>query len=252
MMKRYLIYLLGSAVATLGLLTLNSCEQKEEQQLTAQEIVDASILAHGGQAYENLKLKFDFRDKTYRIARDGEVFTYERQFEKDGETIKDVLDDGSFQRVLNGSVVEVPDTMARKYSNSVNSVAYFVQLPYLLNDGAVNKRFLGKVKVKGVEYYKVEVTFSAEGGGDDFDDTYVYWFRTDNFEMDFLAYDFHVNGGGVRFREAYNPREEGGVRIQDYVNYKADHTLYRVYEMDSLFEKGALKELSRIETLLGK
>jgi len=64
--------------------------------------------------------------------------------------------------------------------------------------------------------------------------------------VDYLAYSYHVNGGGVRFRSAYNSREVDGVRFQDYINYKHDSTT-PVEEMDEYYLKGELKELSKIE-----
>ena len=64
--------------------------------------------------------------------------------------------------------------------------------------------------------------------------------------MDYLAYSYEVDGGGVRFREAYNTRKIGGVLFQDYVNYKHLKNT-DVSTFDILFEKGELKELSRIE-----
>lgn len=39
--------------------------------------------------------------------------------------------------------------------------------------------------------------------------------------MDFLAYEYNVNGGGVLFREAFNSRMIEGMRFQDYINYGA-------------------------------
>ncbi|MEO0898085.1 MAG: DUF6503 family protein [Bacteroidota bacterium] len=225
-------------------------ENKESTLLNAQEIVDASIMAHGGAAYDKLNLTYTFRKKDYSIQKGEEGITYTRTTYRDSMTVLDRLENGNFSRSINGQAIQVVDSMAQKYSNSVNSVNYFVQLPSLLNDGSVQKKLLGKTQVKGQKYYKIQVNFTEEGGGEDFEDTYIYWFRTDNFIMDYLAYDYKTDGGGVRFREAYNPREASGIRIQDYVNYKADHTRFKVQEMDKLFEEGKLEELSKIETIL--
>lgn len=92
--------------------------------------------------------------------------------------------------------------MALKYYNSVNSVHYFAYLPQGLNDKAVQKELLGEVVLKGEPYYKVRVTFAQEGGGNDYEDVFIYWFHKQKFTMDYLAYEFHVDGGGMRFREA--------------------------------------------------
>ena len=64
--------------------------------------------------------------------------------------------------------------------------------------------------------------------------------------MDYLAYSYHTDGGGMRFRASYNVRTVGGIRFADYVNYEADPSL-QIETLDELFTEGKLKELSRIE-----
>ncbi|MEL7534879.1 MAG: DUF6503 family protein, partial [Bacteroidota bacterium] len=130
------------------------------------------------------------------------------------------------------------------YSNSVNSVLYFIRLPYGLNDPAVNKKYLGEESIKGKKYHKIEVTFEQEGGGKDYDDVFVYWLDQQSHYLDYLAYSYETDGGGLRFRKAFNARTIGGIRFQDYVNYKAElqagreaaslGLLYEAAELDSL------------------
>lgn len=92
-----------------------------------------------------------------------------------------------------------------------------------MNDKAVNKLYLGKVLIKGNEYYKIKVTFNEEGGGEDFEDVFVYWVQTGTFKVDYLAYSYAVNGGGIRFKEAYNERFVNGIRFVDYNNCKPEN-----------------------------
>ena len=134
------------------------------------------------------------------------------------------------------------------YGNSLNSVVYFVLLPYPLNDPAVNKEYVEETMVRDEPYHKIRVTFEQEGGGDDFDDEYIYWIHRDRHTIDYLAYSFHVNGGGTRFREAYNVREIEGIRFADYVNYESAVADFELENYDQLFEAGEVEELSRIET----
>src|SRR5690606_31656644 len=146
-----------------------------------------------------------------------------------------------------GALVELPDTTATKYANSVNSVHYFVRLPQGLNDKAVNKELLEPESIGGKQYHKIKVTFDQEGGGDDFQDTYLYWIDVETFEVDYLAYDFHVNGGGQRFRKAYNPRMLEGIRFVDYENYLPPQKGTSLMDIGQLFDRGKLKLLSKIE-----
>lgn len=215
--------------------------------LTAQNIIDHSIEAHGGSAFETAHVQYVFRDREYELFRRGGAYRYERRFEQEGSPVRDVLSNEGFIREINGQPTALSDSFVSKYSNSVNSVHYFAQLPYGLNDAAVNKEYLGTVELKGKTYHKVEISFQEEGGGKDFDDIFVYWIDAETFYVDYLAYSYATDGGGLRFREAYNPREITGIRFQDYVNYKADTKVWTVHDLDRAFEEGKLTELSRIE-----
>lgn len=214
----------------------------------AQQVVDQAIASHGDTAYENATMQFIFRDRLYKRQRSGGTYQYERIFsnpEDSSQTIRDILSNTNFSREVNGSAVAIPDTMAAKYSNSVNSVIYFALLPYRLNDPAVIKEYLGESTIKGTPYDKIQITFQEEGGGKDFDDTFIYWFHKETHQLDYLAYNYATDGGGTRFREAINSRMVQGIRFQDYINYKMDKTL-PLEIADSLFEVGELEELSQI------
>lgn len=221
---------------------------KDVKTVNVQDIIDESIEVSGGEKYSNFEMEFDFRDKHYVSKRSFGNFTYQRIFKDSVNTIKDVYTNTSFKRFVNEESVIVEDTMANKYTNSINSVNYFVLLPFGLNDEAVNKAYLGETLIKGNLYHKVKVTFNEEGGGDDFDDIYVYWINNETKKVDYLAYSYHVNGGGMRFREAYNERYVNGLRIVDYNNYKPLNPDNDLFDLDKAFENKNLKLLSKIET----
>lgn len=221
--------------------------REDTRPMAAQEIVDKSIEVCGGEAYRTSNISFDFRDKSYVLDVTGGKRVMKRITTTDSSVVVDIKRGSDFKRIVNDSLVVVPDTMAIKYANAINSVHYFAYLPYGLNDRAVNKELLGEVKIKDRKYHKVKVTFDKEGGGDDFDDIYVYWFNTDTMKPDYLAYEFHVDGGGMRFREAYNERFVGGIRFVDYINYKTKDRSVPIYKIDSLYLAGSLEELSKIE-----
>lgn len=238
-MNKYFTFLL--------LLSFLACKEISKETLSVQEIVDKSITNSGGELYKNHDTSFIFRDKKYSASKEDGKKVLSRIFNLDSVTVKDVKRGGGFQRFFNDSLVAVPDSMAIKYANSINSVHYFARLPYGLNDKAVNKELLGEETIKGKAYYKVKVTFDQEGGGDDFDDTYVYWFDKESFKPDYLAYDFHVDGGGQRFRKAYNERYVNGIRFVDYENYKPKKKDKGILEIGKAYENGELELLSKIE-----
>ena len=194
----------------------------------------------------NSMISFNFRDRKYILEPTLQGRVMKRITTTDTAVVTDIKKPGGFQRLVNDHPVNVPDTMAVKYSNSINSVHYFAYLPYGLNDRAVNKELLGEVELQGKHYYKVRVTFDQEGGGKDYEDVFLYWFNKDTFKADYLAYTYGVDGGGVRFREAYNERYIEGIRFVDYLNYEPSVEV-PLMQIDSLYLAKGLHLLSRIE-----
>lgn len=235
-------------IVLISLFFFLNCKKEKFQPETAQSIIDKSILVSGGEKFENSTIVFDFRDKHYLAKRDNGSFQLERHFKDSLLNIKDILNNKGFKRFINESEVEVIDSMVPRYSASVNSVHYFSVLPYGLNAKAVNKTYLEKVKIKGKTYYKVKVTFSEEGGGEDFEDVFVYWFNSETYKVDYIAYSYNENEDlGMRFREAYNERFVNGIRFVDYNNYKPKNKKTSLLDLDKSFENNELELLSKIE-----
>ncbi|MEM9390021.1 MAG: DUF6503 family protein [Bacteroidota bacterium] len=219
-----------------------ACSAKKD----ANEIIDEAILQAGGDLFENTEIEFVFRDREYGYKKVNGNFEYVRIFKDSAGVVRDVLTNTGFTRQIDGITTKVADTMATKYSNSVNSVVYFALLPYGLNDPAVNKTYVGQSTIKDEVYHKIKVTFNQEGGGEDFRDIFIYWIGKDDYKVDYLAYSYETDGGGIRFREAYNERIVNGVHFADYVNYKPKDVI-NLEALDVAFEKGNLEMLSKIE-----
>ncbi len=226
---------------------LISCKQNVATKISAQHIVDKSIEISGGELYKTSDISFDFRDRKYILERIDGKKILKRIQKNDTLNLVDVKTAQGFERYVDGKVAQIPDTLVNSYANSINSVHYFAYLPYGLNDQAVIKEYLDEVVIKDKTYHKIKVTFSQENGGDDFDDVYIYWFNTKTYKPDYLAYEFHVNDGGLRFREAFNERTVNGIRFVDYLNLEPINDNQSIYGIDSLFEKGELEVLSKIE-----
>ncbi|HMO38059.1 MAG TPA: hypothetical protein PKC76_01390 [Saprospiraceae bacterium] len=222
----------------------------ETKRTLADSIVNQTIIQHGGALYDNSLIRFTFRERQYKARRQGSSFEYERIFtDTSGRQIRDVLNNGGLYREINGQRASLSAKDSSAYANSVNSVLYFALLPAPLNDRAAIREYLGETTLKGKPYHKIRVTFRQEGGGKDFEDEYVYWIHRDEQTMDYLAYNYQTDGGGARFREAYNVREINGIRFADYINYKPkDPANLQVATFDQLFANGELEELSRIDS----
>ncbi|MBA6155104.1 deoxyribose-phosphate aldolase [Tenacibaculum sp. S7007] len=217
-----------------------------KSEYTAQQIVDNSINHSKLNKVLNSKMSFDFRKNHYEAERSQGNYEFTRFIDRDSIKIKDILSNNGFQRFINDSLVELSEKDQNRYGNSVNSVHYFSILPVGLNDNAVYKKLLGEVVIKGKEYFKIQITFAEEGGGDDFDDVFIYWFAKDNFQLDYLAYKYHTNGGGIRFRDVKKENFIDGIRFVDYNNYKPLNKEIDFYTIDKLYEEGKLKKVSEI------
>ena len=235
------------------LLFIWSCEnkasssQKKTSTHKGQEVIDQAIIAHGQHLFENATLSFLFRDKQYSARRSDAEYTYTRSFKNGSALIEDMLINSTdFSRKKNDVSIEIEKEWAEKYSRSINSVLYFFQLPYLLNDLAVKKIDQGIKQIKGENYYQIKVSFQIENGGEDFEDEYLYWIDVNTFEIDYLAYNYITDGGGVRFRSAINKRRVNGLLVQDYINYAPLNKKIPLSSLITEFEKGALIERSRI------
>ncbi|SNR13968.1 DUF6503 family protein [Tenacibaculum jejuense] len=225
-------------------------EIKKEVEIAVSEgdkIINEAIKAHGGNLYDNAYYSFIFRKNEYSFKNSENSYIYTVKRKVEDKIVEDILDNGSITRTINGESVELNERDKLRYSEALNSVIYFATLPYKLNDAAVNKEFKREVTIKNETYKIVQVTFNQEGGGKDFEDQFYYWVNSKTHTIDYLAYNYKVNNGGVRFRSSYNKRNIGGIIFQDYINYKAEVGT-PLSELPKLYEEGKLKELSKIET----
>ena len=227
------------------LLFLISCTQVEKA-LSAEQIIEKAILFSGADKIGNSEVSFKFRDKEFEAIRKNGSFQLFRTFTKDSSFIKEVLTNNGLQRLIDTKVVQVPDSMVSVYSNAINSVHYFSVLPFGLKDKAVRKKLLKATTLKGKEYYKIEVTFSEDGGGEDFEDVFIYWIGKEDFLIDYLAYSYHTNGGGKRFRVLKEACLKNGVRFVDYLNYKPLNSAISLIDIDMEYESNQLKMVSEI------
>jgi hypothetical protein len=236
-------FILGISLIFLVTLFACSINKKSASKKTP---IEMAIAAHGGGKYDQSAYAFKFRGRQYTFKNNGGSFEYTVKSQRDGKTYFDVLNNDSFTRSIDNEIQTLSEKDQGRFGNSLNSVIYFALLPYKLNDPAVKKQDKGTTIIKGKEYYTIHISFAEEGGGTDHDDNFYYWVNKETKLVDYLAYNYQVNKGGVRFREAYNSRKVEGIVFQDYVNYKAEVGT-PLAELPKLFENGKLKELSKIE-----
>ena len=183
----------------------------------------------------------------YFFKNDNHNYEYTKIIKKDNNITIDVLKNGKLYRTVNGDTVSLNEKQIKGATGGINSVIYFATLPHKLNDASVNKTYIGDITIKEKNYAVLGITFNQEGGGEDFDDQYRYWINTETKKIDYLAYNYSVNNGGVRFRAAYNKRGVDGITFQDYTNYEAEVGT-PLDQLPELLETRKLKEFSKIKT----
>lgn len=211
-------------------------------------IINNSIAAYGFDSKVHYSIEFDFRDYYYSLEREGDYFSYLRKTVKDDKRIVDMMTSfKKLKRFENDTVITLTDSIQKVYTNSLNSVMYFFQLPKPLQDPAVNTLLIDTTEIEGNQYWSLKITFNQERGGDDFQDEFRYWINQDSYQIDYLAYNYLTDEGGTRFRKAINKRKIEGFLFQDYINYKPKDKFTNLDSLPFFFEKGKLKELSLIE-----
>ncbi|HLW30430.1 MAG TPA: DUF6503 family protein [Brumimicrobium sp.] len=246
-----------------GLLLLTACSNENVEKsksivdnsddlledLTVEEIIDSVYYKYGSEEINSSNIYFEFRDFKYAYEQDQAGVKRSRKFTNDkGEEVYDVWQGNDLARTINGKQVQLTEKDEKAYINSINSVFYFAFLPKALKDPAVNTELIDEVEIKGKMYYKIKVTFDEQGGGDDFHDIFLYWIGIEDYSMDYFAYQYFTEGGGVRFREVIGKREVGGICFQAYNNYgPKENIMDRYEEVDAIFIENGLELVSEIK-----
>lgn len=228
-------------------LTLAACAERPE----AETIIERARAFHGSAALDDAVVTFRFRDARFKVSRRDGRFAYIRTYRDSlGRRVREGLTNDSLFRSVAGQPMALTAEERADVATDVNSVVYFALLPYFLNAPAVKARYAGADTIRGVPYYRVAVTFRQQGGGSDWQDRFVYWFRQDDHAMDYFAYAYGFGPDetlGTRFRAAFDARRIGGVRFADYRNYTSD-TLApsRLAAYPSLWAADALDSVSTV------
>ena len=228
------------------------CSAPDDPPPSAAAVIDSARAAHGASVLDRAVVAFDFRGEAYRLRQAQGRFHYRRAYiDSVGRSVVEGLTNDGLYRAVEGDTVSLSAAEQSAVETTVNSVAYFALLPAPLGDPAVQPTYSGRDTINGVPYHRVQVTFQQEGGGQDWQDVFLYWFRTDTYAMDYLSYAYGQGPdeeSGTRFRAAHNVRRPTGVRVADYHNYTADTLAAdQMAQYPDLLEKDALEQVSEIE-----
>ncbi len=210
----------------------------------AEQIIDSSIMASGGDNYTHMDIYFTFRQYRMHLKNKDGIFLYEKTFKDSaGNVIVESLTNNSFTRKINDTKQILDKAKEESLATSLNSIAYFALLPFKLNDPAVMPEFIADTMFMGSPYYKIGIKFKADGEMNKHQDDYCYWINKETMLVDFLAY----KTGGPRFRKTISRDTSNGIIFQDYENYAMEDSLIDLRNYDLAFLQGKMKLLSTIE-----
>ena len=230
--------------------TFYSCVHNPENKSLdkAKTIIHNCRMVYGSDMIDQERITFKLREYNYvwDYTENGRL---QERITTDslGNIIKDSWLGENFYRIINQDTVPLTEEAIQKYKNSINSVFYFAFLPKSLTDPAVNAILLESVIIKDQPYHKIKVTFTEEGGGEDYEDIFLYWIHQKSHKLDYMAYQYFTEGGGIRFREAVNHHKFDDIILQDYNNYKPTHEVDDFLHIDSLYMNDELTLVSRID-----
>jgi len=185
------------------------------------EIVGRSIEFHGGEVYGHSRSQLQLCSKSgcYRVeARiDAGLFEIEaagrvRERHRRVRITNDIV-----EYWQDGNAMEIEADRAESLRNWVMARAYFVFLPFRLNDDSVIQQDLGLEIWNGRPLHKVKVSFLPDSSSGA-DDEFLYWFDPETARLEQFAYSFSGDPGGMRFRQAFNYRRIGGILFFDQEN----------------------------------
>lgn len=185
------------------------------------EIVDRAIEFHGGELFEQSRVKLTVASRSGSFdvdsMADGDRFEQLIRASNGSDERLYRRDNMALEVTEGGRPMEMDETEHARAESYVNQRMYFLFLPYKLNDPGTWKEDQGLEEWNGRRLHRVRITF-ASGTSDGADSAYVYWFDPETARLEQFAYDYSENTG-LRFRILTNYRRIGGLLFYDADNY---------------------------------
>lgn len=212
-------------------------------------IVDRAIEHHGGEIYRHSETKLELCSKSgcFKVAAtvDGERWVFTVSGKSESSQLRVTSSNDSLIVERDGMEEAVAADRRQRFRDWAMARVYFCFLPYRLNDPSVYKQDLGLVDWDGRQLHKVKVTFEA-GSSTDATDEYMYWFDPETARLEYLAYSYDDNGGGLRFRRAINHRRVGEILFFDQENFGVNGGGLSVDAIDAAYVRDAMRHISTV------
>ena len=213
--------LVGGCLLLLSMVPESSGAEVRKAGVDQLGIVDRSIAFHGGQVYRHSRSSLQLCSKSgcYRVVAkiDGGIFAIEAAGQVREHHRRVRITNDLVEYWQDGIAMEMAADRARSLRNWVMARAYFVFLPFRLDDDSVIQQDLGLEVWNGRPLQKVKISFVA-GSSSGADDEFLYWFDPETARLEQFAYSFSGDPGGLRFRRAFNYRRVGGILFFDQEN----------------------------------
>lgn len=213
------------------------------------DIVDRAIEHHGGEIYRHSETELDLCSKSgcFQVTArlDGDRWAYTVSGKSGGSQLRVRSAHDALTIHRNGVEETVAADKEQRFRDWAMARVYFCFLPFRLNDPSVYKQDLGLVDWDGRRLHKVKVTFEV-GTSTDAGDRYMYWFDPETARLEYLAYSYDDNGGGIRFRRAIRHRRVGGLLFFDQENYGIDGPGLSVDAIDAAYVRDAMRHVSTV------
>ncbi|WP_435262074.1 hypothetical protein [Tenacibaculum sp. nBUS_03] len=113
-------------------------------ELKAKSIVENSIKKHGGDLYSNASYTFDFRGQEYSFNHDKDGYTYSLSWKDEDDTAIEIrLQNEQLLKTINNELVQLNQDDISSYREKINSVLFFVLLPFKLEDPNATTTYKG-------------------------------------------------------------------------------------------------------------
>lgn len=233
-LRRFWILAAGGLLWISGSILTAGVDESADSDIGRLEIVDRSIEYHGGEVFTQSRSQLQVCSKSgcylVRTRIDGDSFEIEASGKVREQMRRVSITNDTVEFWLDGEAVEVEPDRTQSARNWVMARAYFVYLPFRLNDDSVIRQDLGTEVWDGRSLRKIKVTF-VTGSSSGADDEFLYWFDPETARLEQFAYSFAGNPGGLRFRRAFNYRRVGGILFFDQENWGVDEDGLRVEEI---------------------
>jgi len=150
-------------ILTLITITFFSCQQNNSSGTDssiskADGIVDKAMNAHGSSNLLDQKVSFTFRKKQYSVERSADKYIYRHSFSDSlGKRDFELINSSQISAKYNDTPGTLSGKQAAALREGINSVLYFIQLPYGLKDGAVTLFLLPSSKKVEEKIFKTNI-----------------------------------------------------------------------------------------------